>query len=126
MTNSAMLAQRSYFAALGCLGLNDLEHNIMPGAKGAAVKAAKWIEVGDHALALANVKNYPSRNNADLNIKIDVMKFARTKGLTMSDNQARRTIDDWLKDRGYNRLLPGGACLLANVPRQLGRSLFLI
>lgn len=43
-------------------------------------------------------RKYPSRRNAALSIKPDVLKLAAELGIAMSEQQAEKTITGWLKD----------------------------
>lgn len=69
--------------------------------KGKQAQDAKWEPVRDFAWKLANNKNYPSRRQAVLAVKNEVIDYARTLGLVMSLTQAETTIDGWLKERGF-------------------------
>lgn len=70
--------------------------------KGAKAKDEKLEPVRRFALKLASCGNYPSRRQAVFAIKADVLDYARTlDGVSLSEQQAEKTIDGWLKDLGY-------------------------
>lgn len=70
--------------------------------RGAKAKDEKLEPVRQFAFKLANDGNYPSRRQAVFAIKVDVLDYARTlDGVSLSEQQAEKTIDGWLKDLGY-------------------------
>ncbi|BET09405.1 hypothetical protein [Pandoraea sputorum] len=70
--------------------------------RGGEAKREKFAPVRQHALELANCGSFPSRRQAVLAIKSAVLAFATTiDGISMSEQQAEKTIDGWLKDLGY-------------------------
>ncbi|PYE23148.1 hypothetical protein C7410_10845 [Paraburkholderia silvatlantica] len=67
--------------------------------KGAKAKDEKLDPVRQFARKLANDGNYPSRRQAVFAIKADVLDYARTlDGVSLSEQQAEKTIDGWLKE----------------------------
>ncbi|WP_052738383.1 hypothetical protein [Robbsia andropogonis] len=69
---------------------------------GASAKDKKLDPVREYAIDLAKQKSYPSRRQAVLGIKEDVLTFAATiDGVSMSRDQAETTIGTWLKKAGY-------------------------
>jgi len=79
-----------------------LERQPMEKAKKAkAAQDAKWEPVRQFAFDLAVKGNYPSRNQAVLAIKKQVLDKASSVGLSMSSQRAEKTIDGWLAERGY-------------------------
>ncbi|WP_087723365.1 hypothetical protein [Pandoraea sp. PE-S2T-3] len=70
--------------------------------RGGEAKREKFAPVRQYALDLANRGSFPSRRQAVLAIKSGVLAFAKTlDGVSMSEQQAEKTIDGWLKDLGY-------------------------
>ncbi|MBU9196000.1 hypothetical protein KTD33_15855 [Burkholderia gladioli] len=69
--------------------------------KGAATKDEKFDPIRKFALNLANDGSYPSRRQAVLAIKEQVLTYANSLGVSMSVQQSDKTIDGWLKDLGY-------------------------
>lgn len=69
---------------------------------GAKAKDEKLEPVREFALNLANDGSYPSRRQAVLAIKTRVIDYAHAiEGVSMSEQQAERTIDGWLKKSDY-------------------------
>ncbi|MGK8202915.1 hypothetical protein ACRS8P_29165 [Burkholderia cenocepacia] len=67
-----------------------------------AAKDARLDPIRKRAVELAMQKAYPSRRNAAMSIKDEVIKFARATGSTIpTESQAVTTIDGWLKKAGY-------------------------
>lgn len=72
------------------------------GRKGGLARAAKYDKTKAHALRKANAGRYPSRRQAVLGIKDDVLEFMRNEGIPpLSPYQADKTLDGWLKAAGY-------------------------
>ncbi|HDR9236404.1 hypothetical protein [Burkholderia vietnamiensis] len=70
--------------------------------KGAAARKERLDPVRQFALQLANAGSYRSRRQAVLAIKDRVVSHARSLlNISMSEQQAEKTIDGWLKDLGY-------------------------
>lgn len=70
--------------------------------KGAEAKKAKLAPVRKRALELAKEGVYPSRRQAVLAIKGAILEYAKSiEGISMSADQAEKTIDGWLKEGGY-------------------------
>lgn len=72
------------------------------GKKAKAAQDAKWEPVRQFAFDLAQNGNFPSRSQAVLAIKDQVLEKASSVGLSMSSQRATKTIDEWLSTRGYN------------------------
>jgi hypothetical protein len=70
--------------------------------KGGQKRAEKYKDIGDLAYKLAQKGKYASRNNATTNIKSEVINYAASKGVRLSEHQAQETINGWLKERGYD------------------------
>lgn len=70
--------------------------------RGGEAKRGKFDPVRQFALDLANRGHFPSRRQAVLAIRGDVLAYAQTiDGLSMSEQQAEKTIDNWLRELGY-------------------------
>ncbi|PYE23147.1 hypothetical protein C7410_10844 [Paraburkholderia silvatlantica] len=70
--------------------------------QGAQARARKLEPVREYAVSLAQEKSYPSRRQAVLAIKDRVLERAKgLDGVSMSADQAEKTIDGWLKKSGY-------------------------
>ncbi|MGZ7175994.1 hypothetical protein ACXKTX_20455 [Burkholderia gladioli] len=69
--------------------------------KGAEAKDEKFEPIRQFALNLAESGAYPSRRQAVLAIKEQVLTYATSLGVSMSVQQSDKTIDGWLKDLGY-------------------------
>jgi hypothetical protein len=69
--------------------------------EGKAAQDAQWVPIRKFAVDLASQRPYPSLRNAALSISKEVLGFAKTLGITMSESQAEKTITSYLKDGGW-------------------------
>ncbi|HZW13541.1 MAG TPA: hypothetical protein VFF81_10165 [Noviherbaspirillum sp.] len=65
-------------------------------ASGAQKRDAKFEPLRKLARELATKHNYPSKRNAALSIKEQILKQAKELGTNLSEDQAERTITKWL------------------------------
>ncbi|WP_186247301.1 hypothetical protein [Burkholderia gladioli] len=71
------------------------------GRRGGEARDEKFDPIRQFALKLANDGAYPSRRQAVLAIKTQVVDHAISMGVKMSHQQSQTTIEGWLKDLGY-------------------------
>ncbi|MDN7877476.1 hypothetical protein [Burkholderia aenigmatica] len=72
------------------------------GKRAKDAQDAKLNPVREFAVNLAKQKDYPSYRNAAMSIKVQVIAFAREKGIsTPTEGQAEKTITGWLKEGGF-------------------------
>jgi hypothetical protein len=94
-------AKSQYYLGLieGTLILEPaLEHVISArSTSGARKRDQKYEPIRDYARELALKKYYPSKRQAALSIKGDILTKAKEHGLAMSEMQAERTITGWLE-----------------------------
>ena len=81
---------------------NTVAGNSTPWKKGGEARAAKYRAVGDYALQRANAGTYRSRRQAVKAIAPDVLSYAKKNGITLTEANLERSIDQWLTTRGYN------------------------
>jgi len=98
-------AKSQYYLGLieGALILEPaLEHVISArSTSGARKRDQKYEPIRDYARELALKKYFPSKRQAALSIKEDILKKAREHGLAMSEMQAERTITGWLEGMAF-------------------------
>jgi hypothetical protein len=70
--------------------------NTERGKSGATKRDAKFEPLRDLARKLAGKKSYPSKRNAALSIKDEVLAAAKDHEIALSEMQAERTITGWL------------------------------
>jgi hypothetical protein len=71
--------------------------------KGGDATARLWAPIAEEAHRLALAGNYKSRRHAAHAIAPKVIEFAKQNGLTMSSEQAPKTISEtWLKARDFD------------------------
>ncbi|WP_164701852.1 hypothetical protein [Paraburkholderia caledonica] len=70
--------------------------NTERGKSGATKRDAKFEPLRDLARKLAGKKSYPSKRNAALSIKDEVLAAAKDHEISLSEMQAERTITGWL------------------------------
>ncbi|KAJ3473181.1 hypothetical protein NLI96_g13098 [Meripilus lineatus] len=73
------------------------------GQAGAKKRDAKFVPLRNLARELAAKKNYPSKRNAALSIKDEVLASAKDHEINLSADQAERTITRWLDGMLFGR-----------------------
>ena len=105
---SEILNEKWYFAAranwwLGtALGTETALHEIARVAKklprsGGAGKSNLYLPLRTLAVSLATEKKFPSRRNAVLSIRDEVLRKAKELKINLSDQQAETTITGWIR-----------------------------
>lgn len=77
--------------------------NASHGKSGASIRDAKFGPLREYARELAGERNYPSRRNAALSIKDQVLARAKELKIALSGDNAEKTITKWLSDMTFTR-----------------------
>lgn len=73
------------------------------GRTGAEARTAKYQCLKDRVRELAEAGNFPSKRRAALSMEKEIVNLARSRGLSLSPDQAERTITKWLTEMGLFR-----------------------
>ncbi len=89
----------------------DVEDSLLLMARaGAKGRDSKYQPMRDFARAEALKRNFPSRRNAALTLKPNILEMSKKLGVNLSEQQAEKTITGWLSDIPFasKRIPPAG------------------
>lgn len=77
-------------------------------SKGGEGKSRKYEPLKIYIRELISLRErWPSRRNASISIRDDVLKKSKELDIYLSEHQAQKTIDDWLKEMGWQKGMHG-------------------